>query len=188
MEDRHTDIDDGIDRLISSLTRQLSGCRPLDEVVDRVLDDLDRRAGHDDDVALLLVRFTPEVTPVAAAEVEVTSAAEVRSARTAAADVAGRAGLTDLAGTASLVASELTTNALSHAPAPALLRVYATLTRLVIEVFDPGGRLPHRAHPATDDEHGRGLAVVEHLTDRWGVRLTDTGKATWAELRRGASP
>jgi hypothetical protein len=34
-----------------------------------------------------------------------------------------------------------------------------------------------------DDEHGRGLAVVDALSNRWGTgRLSDDYKVVWAEL------
>lgn len=36
---------------------------------------------------------------------------------------------------------------------------------------------------AGDAESGRGLAIVEALSERWGVERTGTGKRVWVELR-----
>jgi hypothetical protein len=33
------------------------------------------------------------------------------------------------------------------------------------------------------DVTGRGLFLVDHFSDRWGVNLQSRGKTTWFELR-----
>ena len=37
---------------------------------------------------------------------------------------------------------------------------------------------PHDQHETS----GRGMRLVEHLADRWGVHLGDGGKTVWFEL------
>jgi anti-sigma regulatory factor (Ser/Thr protein kinase) len=97
-------------------------------------------------------------------------------------------GLRDLAGDAQMVVSELITNAsdastlLPERP-PVSLRLLLTGKSLVIEVWDhsPLDLEPREAD--ADDECGRGLTVVEALSDRWGWERTGHDrKVVWAEL------
>lgn len=95
-------------------------------------------------------------------------------------------GLDDVAEAALLVVSELVTNAVLHARAsgPSLeLRLRAGSTWLRIEVHDADPRPPQLRRPAGLDEGGRGLLLVEAITDEWGVYGTPTGKAVWAALQ-----
>lgn len=73
-----------------------------------------------------------------------------------------------------LLVSELVSNAVRHsgAPAGAPLRVTVRFGTgaLRVEVEDPGtGFDPARRSPGDDPESGWGLALVEILSDRWGV-------------------
>jgi anti-sigma regulatory factor (Ser/Thr protein kinase) len=97
-------------------------------------------------------------------------------------------GLRHLADDAALVVSELITNAADASvvvPAhPAIaLRLLATGTSLMIEVWDqsPLDLKPRDAD--ADDECGRGLTVVAALSTRWGWERTGyRRKVVWAEL------
>ncbi|MGW7432183.1 ATP-binding protein [Streptomyces sp. NPDC054861] len=86
-----------------------------------------------------------------------------------------------------LVVSELVTNAVEHALPPLVLHLHRdpAQRRVWVGVSD-GGPAPHDGpwtSSCTDEEHGRGLGIVEALTD---VRETDTlpdGTAIhWARL------
>ncbi|MCX4908640.1 ATP-binding protein [Streptomyces sp. NBC_00878] len=94
-------------------------------------------------------------------------------------------GLPVLAGDAALVVSELMTNALLHGSLrDRLVRVRITLTGSVlrIEVSDPRGeRLPCLRAAEGADQFGRGLLLVETLTDRWGSEPRSIGKTVYAE-------
>ncbi|MYS19466.1 ATP-binding protein [Streptomyces sp. SID4948] len=87
-----------------------------------------------------------------------------------------------------LVLSELATNAVRHTPsAQFLCCVGLTTDGLVhLEVHDhdpaPHSLIPRR--PGLDDEGGRGLLLVQHLADRWGVARSvfTGGNAVWARL------
>lgn len=90
-----------------------------------------------------------------------------------------------LAEPGALIASELATNAVVHAQTASrvvLLLMYAAGTvRLEVRDDDPVN-LPVRRNPAYSGTGGRGLVVVEALSQRWGVRVIDSGKSVWAEL------
>ena len=49
-----------------------------------------------------------------------------------------------------------------------------------LEDVDPG--LPRLRNATAEDISGRGIAIVEELSDRWGVEELGAGKITWAEL------
>ena len=60
--------------------------------------------------------------------------------------------------------------------------------RLRIAVGDQESRAPSVTSAASDDENGRGLALVEALTLRWGVvPRGPAGKVVWAVLGRHTS-
>jgi anti-sigma regulatory factor (Ser/Thr protein kinase) len=84
--------------------------------------------------------------------------------------------------------SELVTNAVIHAERgdvsnPIALRAHADGDSIVLEVDDQGGGFDWPVtHLMSDvleiEEHGRGLFIVEALTDRLGVIKSDDGKTT----------
>ncbi|WP_405389133.1 ATP-binding protein [Streptomyces sp. NBC_01102] len=86
------------------------------------------------------------------------------------------------------IVAELATNATVHGRVTGrdfrLRLVVHTDSRLRIEVTDArGDRLPVAATPAPHAEGGRGLLIVEALSDRWGVIPGPTPRKTvWAEL------
>ncbi|MER6443934.1 ATP-binding protein [Streptomyces venezuelae] len=82
-----------------------------------------------------------------------------------------------------LIVSELLTNASLHADGCHELVLTADETALRVEVHDGTTVLPvphpapHRGIPG-----GRGLYIVERLSDRWDTHVYGTGKAVWAEI------
>ena len=80
-----------------------------------------------------------------------------------------------------LVISELVTNAVVHARTPLRLLVRFDGHRVVTEVFDADARLPTPG-VSVDDVGGRGLILVDRLSDRWGCEPFLDGKRVWAEL------
>ncbi len=87
---------------------------------------------------------------------------------------------------AALVLSELTTNAMLHAGGSFTLRLWHTHDWARIEVQDASARLPlfPRGVPVARSLSGRGLFIVEVLSDLWGAELRDSGKVVWAEVGR----
>lgn len=85
---------------------------------------------------------------------------------------------------AALLASELVSNAVRHAGSHFLgLRIRRRRSWLRVEVRDPSRALPCLMPPYGLEDGGRGLMVVDTLSDRWGVDLLPIGKTTWFELR-----
>lgn len=114
----------------------------------------------------------------------------VPAARRRAAWLAVAWGQPELAADVALLTSELTTNALLHGSLwDRYLRVEVQLTGAVlrIEVTDPKGeRRPEPRAAADHDQFGRGLHIVDALSERWGSRDRVVGKTVWAELARKA--
>lgn len=92
----------------------------------------------------------------------------------------GLSGLTD---DAALIATELFSNALRHAPsARYVLAVDWNGGRPRIEMWDSGDLLPRKQNPGTDAETGRGLHLIDALATSWGSRRAASGKCVWATL------
>ncbi|MER5276553.1 ATP-binding protein [Streptomyces sp. NPDC002809] len=89
-----------------------------------------------------------------------------------------------------LIVSELVTNAVVHtASARVVVELRRLETRLRIAVQDqghqPGGP---RLGAGADDEHGRGLLLVDAMCSAWGSRDSGdgSGRIVWAELPHGS--
>lgn len=96
--------------------------------------------------------------------------------------VLGLWGVDHLMWDATLIASELSTNAVRHGESPfrAVISRNAGVVRIGIEDAGPGW--PAHRNARLDDLDGRGVAIVEALADRWGCDKSSDGKITWAEL------
>ncbi|MFD8546606.1 ATP-binding protein [Streptomyces sp. NPDC059649] len=91
-----------------------------------------------------------------------------------------------LAEHAVLLVSELVGNAVRHTGARTLaLRMLRRRGWIRIEVRDPSRGLPCLMPVQDLDISGRGLFLVDTLSDRWGVDLLPRGKTTWFEMRVG---
>jgi anti-sigma regulatory factor (Ser/Thr protein kinase) len=87
-----------------------------------------------------------------------------------------------------LVVSELVTNAVVHAATSLRLVIRSDGRRLLAEVFDGDPRRPVVAvdPPCELPVGGRGLMLVDQLSERWGSDAVGAGKRVWAELSTGA--
>jgi anti-sigma regulatory factor (Ser/Thr protein kinase) len=82
-----------------------------------------------------------------------------------------------------LLTSELVTNAIRHGDAPVRLRAGVGSRGLRVEVDDEARGTVAPREAALTDLDGRGLHLVESLSDRWGCRSAARGKRVWFELR-----
>ncbi|MYX06325.1 ATP-binding protein [Streptomyces sp. SID8375] len=115
----------------------------------------------------------------------------VRAASVAAVRLHVRTTLTDwklgaLIEDAVLIASELTTNIVRHTKGTGDYFELSLRRRngiLVLEVADSyQWRMPELHKPAPDDLSGRGLFLIDALSENWGVRPRNPGKTVWAHL------
>ena len=86
-------------------------------------------------------------------------------------------------GAAVLCTSELTTNALLHAGTAARVEIDLSPERLLVSVADSGTR--GTVTPARTDRlssRGRGLGLIEQLSDAWGTDPTVRGSTVWFEM------
>ncbi|SCK58928.1 Anti-sigma regulatory factor (Ser/Thr protein kinase) [Streptomyces sp. AmelKG-E11A] len=83
-----------------------------------------------------------------------------------------------------LLVSELVGNAVRHTGARVFgLRMLRRRGWIRVEVRDPSRGLPCLMPVHELDVSGRGLFLVDELSDRWGVDLLPRGKTTWFEMR-----
>ncbi|MEU3600647.1 ATP-binding protein [Streptomyces sp. NPDC006798] len=83
-----------------------------------------------------------------------------------------------------LLVSELVGNAVRHTGAREFgLRMTRRPGWIRVEVRDPSRGLPCLLPVQPLDVSGRGLFLVDRLSDRWGVDLLPRGKTTWFETR-----
>ncbi|MCQ4080480.1 ATP-binding protein [Streptomyces sp. RB6PN25] len=92
--------------------------------------------------------------------------------------------LPHLGETCELLVSELVGNAVRHTGARTFgLRMLRRRGWIRVEVRDPSRGLPCLLPVRELDISGRGLFLIDKLSDRWGVDLLPRGKTTWFELR-----
>ncbi|MFF2194092.1 ATP-binding protein [Streptomyces sp. NPDC058157] len=83
-----------------------------------------------------------------------------------------------------LLVSELVGNAVRHTGARSFgLRMLRRRGWIRVEVRDPSRGLPCLMPVHELDTTGRGLFLVDKLSDRWGADLLPRGKITWFEMR-----
>ncbi|MFE1441884.1 ATP-binding protein [Streptomyces sp. NPDC058739] len=83
-----------------------------------------------------------------------------------------------------LLASEMVTNAVLHGADTTITVDLVHLgDRLLVEVTDASPARPVVRRTGADDEHGRGMQLVECIATAWGSRRDrDRGKTTWCTL------
>ncbi|MBV2364653.1 ATP-binding protein [Streptomonospora nanhaiensis] len=89
-----------------------------------------------------------------------------------------------------LVASELASNALQHTESGNwttgfLVMLEHTAEGALITVHDAGSasHVPYIATPPLDTERGRGLHLVDRLTESWGSQGGPAERMTWGVVR-----
>ncbi len=89
----------------------------------------------------------------------------------------------DLREAVELMVSELATNCIRHVDSEFEVAVHRTDTAIRVEVTDPGAGTPSMRFPGPDEPTGRGLRIVDMLSDAWGVEPGEpSGKTVWFML------
>lgn len=141
----------------------------------------DTVAADDPAPAALDLPGDPSVAEVPLPTSDRTSAAK---ARRMSLSVLHKWGLLQFADPVELLVSELVGNAVRHTGAHTMgLRMHRRRGWIRVEVRDPSRALPCLLPVRELDISGRGLFLVDMLSDRWGVDLQARGKVTWCELR-----
>ncbi len=206
VEDRDVSVGAGLERLAAAFAGQVPP--DADSACDDALRALGRDTSHDDDTAVLVLRAVPgpaapdgpddgDATADRPGTVRVALSASPQSpalARRTVTDVLQAGGLPELADTATLLVSELVTNALRHGGGPSELIVQLDDAAVAVGVRDASPRAPHPAMAEGPGatrvidgglaESGRGLMLVELLADAWGWRPEEGGKLVWFRLER----
>lgn len=121
-------------------------------------------------VERLVARWTPEPRSVPAA-------------RRWLSEICRRSRATPRCDDAELVVTELMSNAIRHAGTPVEVEVEFTSTGALLLTVRDGSTRPVQSRTASlMSEGGRGLYLVDLLSDRWGVEADVHGKCVWAEL------
>ncbi|MGA5700011.1 SpoIIE family protein phosphatase [Peterkaempfera bronchialis] len=173
----------------------------VQRLADRVAAPAAARRAREDDIALLLVRRTPDpdAAPPVAADWRI-AAGDLRALADARRDLRRQLtawGLPSLARDAELLAAELMSNAVLHAGGDVELNARLDGDVLRVEVLDSSRHRP-RLMPeggGLDGEDGvedgrvpvsgRGVRLVDAYAERWGWEPLGDRKAVWFELRDG---
>jgi len=105
-------------------------------------------------------------------------ASSVRQARLHVQKLAG----VDVGHAAALCVSELATNAVLHARTEFSVNVTVRGSVIRVEVDDHAPGLPTSSSHGLLTIDGRGLQIVEGLSDNWGVEPRNDGKCVWFEM------
>lgn len=106
-------------------------------------------------------------------------------------DICSAHGLDGLIDDATLLVSELVTNAVLHARTPCRVRAEVGERTLRIHVMDEDPTVIQPIAPRGGAERGHGLAMVAALSTDWGMTQHHAGKSVWftlAETDRAAAP
>ncbi|MHB8532114.1 MAG: ATP-binding protein [Solirubrobacteraceae bacterium] len=82
---------------------------------------------------------------------------------------------------AELMTSELASNCVRHAGSDFEVAIRCR-EPVRIEVRDRGGGRPRVLSPGPDEPSGRGLAIVQAMSESWGVIPAPSGKTVWFAL------
>jgi anti-sigma regulatory factor (Ser/Thr protein kinase) len=89
----------------------------------------------------------------------------------------------DIIDDAALIITELVTNAFIHAPSPDYFTVIDWNGGMIrLEMWDSSPFRPQRLPIGLTGEHGRGIRLIEALSEEWGSVITASGKCVWATL------
>jgi LuxR family transcriptional regulator, maltose regulon positive regulatory protein len=133
------------------------------------------------DQALAGVRDRPEWLRERLALGPVPTAA--RASRAFVAELCGRWGLQELAGSAALLASELVSNAVVHVGTALELRVEVHGARLYLAVRDQDTDVARLLAARGGPERGLGLLIVDRVATSWGARQDAAGgKTVWCTM------
>lgn len=186
VEQPGTDIESGMETLSAAVS---SGPPQAEALADHLSEQLWERWGPGDDVALLVLRRSPDPgTPRAPRIHQYIHQADpqgLSDARAAVGQALRDWDMGDLADDAELLTGELLVNVLLHTEGGAVLTLEVLpepIRRVRLSVQDRSSAWPRRRTPGEAATSGRGLLLLDALSSRWGVEPRGEGKAVWCEF------
>ncbi|MFE5243644.1 MULTISPECIES: SpoIIE family protein phosphatase [unclassified Streptomyces] len=186
VEEPGADVDAGVAALIHEVSDGPDGAEAL---ADHLSDRLWERWGSGDDVALLVLRRSPDIGSPRAPrlhqyihQADPQGLSEARSIVRQALKDWDLAGLAD---DAELVTGELLVNVLLHTEGGAVLTLEVLpepVRRIRLSVQDRSSVWPRRRTPGETSTSGRGLLLLDAVAERWGIEPRGEGKAVWCEI------
>ncbi len=185
VERRDRDLDAGIDALAAHVR---AGSDPVHTLPGALVDAL-APGGSEDDIAILVARTSDEsVQRKAELDVPPVGSAVQDGRHFATATLTDWELPPEVVQDATLIVSELLTNAIVHGSPPIRLRLRKTPEELAIEVDDAASAMPRKLRATPTDLHGRGLAIVADIGSRWAARADGYGKTVWSTLAIPPTP
>lgn len=179
VERRQQEISIGLERLAAAVAGARGGDpRRLCAVATAAVPE-----ATEDDVAVLALEYAVAPSRSAAMEMPAEPTAPSRVRHWLKAQLGAWQVPEAVIGSAVLCISELTTNALLHAGTAAQVEIDLSPERLLVSVADSGTRgTVTRARTDTLSSRGRGLGLIEQLSDAWGTDPTVRGSTVWFEI------
>ncbi|WP_153450073.1 ATP-binding protein [Streptomyces smaragdinus] len=87
-----------------------------------------------------------------------------------------------------VIVSELVTNAVQHGTGPIVIVLRQCDDTLLVKVADASPHLPEFRSPTAEDQTGRGLSLVQALSDDWGCRTRGGHRGKWVWSSRALDP
>lgn len=174
--------DEAISHSTQRLLDELEALGPADPLV--VSSALLRRygPGTEDDVALLVASRTQDTFLTARIVLPLDPIAPRLSRRWARAELTGW-GVHDRVDDVTTALAEVVTNAVLHARSETEATLRLGGGRLLVTVADTGGHGEAARHAVPETStRGRGLGIVEQVTDAWGSNRTTSGLRVWFEV------
>lgn len=192
VEEPGADIDAGVRTLINEVSAGPAGAEAL---ADHLSDRLWERWGSGDDVALLVLRRSPDLgsprAPRLHQYIHQADPEGLSDARTIVRQALTDWNMAELADDAELVTGELLVNVLLHTEGGAVLTLEVLpepVRRIRLSVQDRSSAWPRRRTPGETATSGRGLLLLDAITTRWGIEPRGEGKAVWCEIGPAAAP
>ncbi|MFE0698802.1 SpoIIE family protein phosphatase [Streptomyces sp. NPDC058872] len=191
VEQPGSDIESGLAALSGAIS---SGPPQAEALADHLSERLWERWGSGDDVALLVLRRSPDPgTPRAPRIHQYIHQADpqgLSDARVAVGQALRDWGMSEFADDAELLTGEMLVNVLLHTEGGAVLTLEVLpepVRRVRLSVQDRSSAWPRRRTPGEAATSGRGLLLLDALASRWGVEPRGEGKAVWCEIGPAAT-
>ncbi|MFD8108524.1 SpoIIE family protein phosphatase [Streptomyces microflavus] len=192
VEEPGADLDTGVEALRSEVSAGPAGAEAL---ADHLSDRLWERWGSGDDVALLVLRRSPDVgssqAPRLHQYIHQADPEGLSDARAIVRQALADWDMADFADDAELVTGELLVNVLLHTEGGAVLSLEVLpepVRRIRLSVQDRSSAWPRRRTPGETSTSGRGLLLLDAVATRWGIEPRGEGKAVWCEIGPAPPP